>query len=279
MHHPLFSRQFRRAGYAFALLVSALCTQCTHELPSREPKVTKDPSSLRIKGVSGEVFTMVEEVPEFPGGIPGLMNYLGESIKYPAAAQKDGVGGRVFVRFIVDQDGKISNTEVLKGVRPDLDAEALRVVSQMPNWKPGRQGGKVVAVQYNLPIQFSLNAPSDEKQASNAKPSLYIVDGQVQAADFQPNSLNPDNLVAVDVLKGASAIATYGEQARDGVVVITTKGGTSQTETPGMDQAAYFLNDKPSTKAELDKLPANSLKSVNVIKNKTGTPEVRAYTK
>lgn len=106
--------------------------------------------------VEEEVFTIVENMPEFPGGQAKLFEYLGKSIKYPPAAKANGISGKVYVNFEVGKDGKITNVKILRGVHDLLDEEAVRVVKAMPAWKPGKQRGKAVKVSYNLPINFQL---------------------------------------------------------------------------------------------------------------------------
>lgn len=114
----------------------------------------------RMEPVQGsDVFTIVEEMPEFPGGIEGMMKYLRENIKYPAEAKDTGASGTVYINFIVDTDGKIINSKILRGVNEPLNNEALRVINTMPLWKPGKQKGKAVKVSYNLPIRFALDTP------------------------------------------------------------------------------------------------------------------------
>lgn len=104
-----------------------------------------------------EVFEVVEKMPRFPnGGMPGLMQYLGKNIRYPEAAHKAGTQGRVTVQFVVAKDGSIGNVSVLRGVDPALDAEAIRVISSMPNWEPGMQKGKPVNVKFTVPVMFRL---------------------------------------------------------------------------------------------------------------------------
>ncbi len=101
-----------------------------------------------------KVFDVVEQMPEFPGGMEALFKYMAENMKYPEDAKKQQVEGRVLVQFIVETDGSVSNTEVLKRVFPSLDAEAVRVISGMPKWIPGKQNGKVVRVKYTIPVSF-----------------------------------------------------------------------------------------------------------------------------
>jgi len=105
-----------------------------------------------------QIFTIVEENPEFPGGEVELFKYLGKNTKYPAIAKDAGIQGIVYVQFVVMEDGSINPNmiTILRGVHPALDNEAIRVVKKMPKWKPGRQRGKPVRVYYKLPFRFTL---------------------------------------------------------------------------------------------------------------------------
>lgn len=103
-----------------------------------------------------EVFTVVEQNPEFVGGQSAMYAWLGKNIKYPAAAQRANISGKVFVSFTVNTDGSITDAQVLKGLGFGTDEEAIRVVKSMPKWKPGKQSGRAVRVKYNLPISFQL---------------------------------------------------------------------------------------------------------------------------
>ncbi|MBQ0022777.1 MAG: energy transducer TonB [Prevotellaceae bacterium] len=116
------------------------------------------------------VFVNVEEQPEFPGGIQALMKFLSDNLKYPPAAMKNGIEGRVLVRFVVTQEGKIENAEIVRKVNPDLEKEALRVVNHMPKWKPGKVEGKPVRVLYTLPVMFRLNRDENKGSGGAAKP-------------------------------------------------------------------------------------------------------------
>ena len=105
-----------------------------------------------------QIFTIVEENPEFPGGERALFEFLGKNTKFPAIAKDAGIQGIVYVQFVVMEDGSINDDmiTILRGVHPALDAEAIRVVKSMPDWKPGRQRGKAVRVYYKLPFRFIL---------------------------------------------------------------------------------------------------------------------------
>ncbi|MGB0886525.1 MAG: energy transducer TonB [Vicingaceae bacterium] len=106
--------------------------------------------------VEEEVFTIVESMPEFPGGQKKLFEYLNKSVKFPPAAKANGISGKVYVNFTIGKDGEIRDIKVLRGVHDLLDKEAVRVVKAMPKWKAGKQRGKAVSVSYNLPINFVL---------------------------------------------------------------------------------------------------------------------------
>ena len=113
---------------------------------AKQPEATDD-----------KIFQVVEDQPEFPGGMEALMKHLSKEIKYPKEAQDKGTQGRVIVQFVVRKDGSITDAKVMKSVDPLLDAEALRVVSEMPNWTPGKQRGEAVNVRFTLPVTFRLS--------------------------------------------------------------------------------------------------------------------------
>ena len=104
-----------------------------------------------------QIFTIVEEQPEFPGGMAECYKWIGKNLNYPTISAENGVQGRVTVNFVVNADGSIVDVKVLRGVDPYLDKEAIRVVSKMPKWKPGKQRGKAVRCSFNLPVRFKLN--------------------------------------------------------------------------------------------------------------------------
>ncbi len=103
-----------------------------------------------------QVFFIVEEMPEFPGGELALRQFIANAIKYPVIAQENGIEGKVYVNFVVNKDGNVSNARVIRGVDKSLDEEALRVVNNLPIWKPGKQRGKAVRVSFSVPISFVL---------------------------------------------------------------------------------------------------------------------------
>jgi TonB family protein len=209
---------------------------------------------------SDKVFTSVEHVPEFPGGLDAFIAFISKNIKYPAEARQNKVQGRVIISFIVEEDGALSNVHVARGIGYGADEEALRVIKSSPNWKPGTQNGHLVRVAYSVPISFSLDDgkpynPTENKTGDvfgNQEPKeislasmgvivtktdtgkkmdvinlkdpslapIYIVDGK------EVNSLtmiNPVDIESISVLKGKSSTALYGPRGANGVIVVTTK--------------------------------------------------------
>ena len=191
------------------------------------------------------VFNVVEQMPSFPGGMEALMQYLAKNMRYPVEAQKNKVQGRVVVGFIVSKDGDIKKAHILRGVDPELDAEAIRVIESMPRWMPGMQRGKAVAVSYTLPVMFRLTGDAlglklVEASGSTAgeldkgvtfsyaegKQPLCIVNGkEVDWAVMR--ALNPDRIKSITVLKDKAILEEkYGEKGQNGVLLITIKGYT-----------------------------------------------------
>lgn len=130
-------------------------TEATEEMDINFDKLvfnSKENKNDKVK----EIFVFVEEMPEFPGGELALRKYLTNAVKYPLIAQENGIQGKVYVSFIIDESGAITHIELLRGIDSSLDNEALRVVRTLPKWKPGKQAGKAVKVRYNVPIHFEL---------------------------------------------------------------------------------------------------------------------------
>ena len=119
------------------------------EVKDETPKVIETP-------VQAEIFTVVEEQPSYPGGEEARIAFLQQNIKYPEEAKELGIQGKVFVTFVVEVDGSITDVRVLRGIGGGCDEEAIRVVKSMPHWVPGKQRGVPVRVQFNLPIKFTL---------------------------------------------------------------------------------------------------------------------------
>lgn len=127
------------------------------------------PQPVSAQEEDDSVFTAVEEHPQFPGGEKARKRYLQENITYPKSARKEGAQGTVYITFIIEKDGSITNVEILRGIHDDIDQEAIRVVKAMPKWIPGTQRGEPVRVQFNMPIRFLLDDDSKPKKKKKEK--------------------------------------------------------------------------------------------------------------
>ena len=149
------------------------------EIPADIDITDKDPSAIMQKvntGDDDDIFDVVEEMPVFPGGQTGLMEFIAKNLRYPVKAQKEGIQGRVIARFIVEKDGSVSNLAVARrSASSELDAEAIRVLSTMPKWTPGKQRGKEVRVKYTVPIAFKLSGPEGEEIKDSKLMEVVVV--------------------------------------------------------------------------------------------------------
>ena len=205
-----------------------------------------------------KVYDKVNELPQFPGGNHALFQFIKDNQRYPQIAKENGIQGRVILQFVVDETGKVSDPKVLRSVDPSLDAEAIRIVKAMPRWTPGMQDGKAVAVRYTLPVNFSLG---DKKAADSGRVafklkepdrdnefykhlgilavstpngisvnpnSICIVIDGVVATPEMIRSLTPQQVDGISVLDGEKALKKYGDRAKNGVLLVTTKQQTEQ---------------------------------------------------
>ncbi len=151
------------------LAVLLMMTNCVQKKDagdvSSQEETVQDEKQQKVTD-NDEIFVVVEEMPQFPGGQTALMKYLSENIRYPVIAQEKGIEGRVICNFIVRKDGSIADVGVVRGVDPLLDEEAVRVIKSMPKWEPGRQKGKIVDVRFTLPIVFRLQPSGKPVQNS-----------------------------------------------------------------------------------------------------------------
>lgn len=203
---------------------------------------TSDVKSENISEVYD--FVSIEKQPEFPGGITKFYKYVGSNIKYPQMAQDNNVQGKVFLSFIVEKDGALSDIQITRGLGSGTDEEAVRVLKESPKWNPGIKNGFAVRVKYNININFQLNDPVKEtktssipsyqirsKEGANLAP-LIILDGVKLADNSQLNTINPNSIESVEVLKDQTAMNLYGPTAKDGVILVTSKGTKSSTFRP-----------------------------------------------
>ena len=212
----------------------------------QETKPVDMPNGMAVDARE-EAFDVVEQMPEFPGGPQALMEYLMKNVSYPKSAFDANIQGRVLAQFVVDKEGTVRGAKVIKSVDPALDNEALRVINSMPKWTPGRQNGKLVNVKYTIPVTFNLQGDDKEEGSEvqltttsdgfsvgtpsgsvqirhfgTSRDPLFIVDGVKTSAE-KVKAMDAKTIDRMEVLNDNSAVEKYGDEAKGGVVVITTK--------------------------------------------------------
>ena len=230
---------------------------------------------------NGEVYMVVEQMPEYPGGISELMKYIARNIKYPADALREKKQGRVIVQFTVGTDGYTSDFKVMHSVSPSLDAEAIRVLANMPKWTPGMQRGKAVPVKYTVPVTFRLDKQDKaEAKTTTGSPTmpgnvsfnkslenvLILIDDKV-ASQKEFNALNPQNIERIEVIKEANKAQEifhkYGVfDKKEGVIMIKTK---AWSENSALSLSIDKMTDDKTVDAIKDKL-RGSVQKVNMRK-------------
>ena len=236
-----------------------------------------DPSKKKLRSVetvraiefklggknTSQVYDMVKDAPEFPGGTKAMMEYLKTNMRYPQIAKENGIQGRVILQFVVDETGKVTDPKILRGVDPALDLEAIRLVEAMPQWTPGKQDGKAVAVRYTVPVSFKLDSEGEAssqdgvisikavvsnelyehtgilgigscKTGSSVSPDsvLFLIDG-VPATQETFRALSPDKIASISVLKEEKAqviLDKHGKKGMKGVIMIATKDAAAQSQ-------------------------------------------------
>ena len=223
-------------------------TETIASMPKTSPPST---STAPIDG-STEVFTVVEQVPTFPGGQQAMFQFLGDNIHYPEAAVKKRKQGKVFVSFVVNTDGSLSDLQILKGIGYGCDEEAVRVMKAMPKWIPGHQSGRPVAVKYNLPINFQLS----EKKT-----------GYVPATEPIQVGVHRFPKLGIPTIDASLS----GPEAAYPIRIINTNAIGDGREP------IYFINGKKVDKAMLSALNPDSIESVNVLKGNSGVVKYKEY--
>ncbi|MFD2582864.1 TonB family protein [Pedobacter vanadiisoli] len=228
------------------------------------PKTTEtETNSLKSENIDKVYdFVSIEKQPEFPGGIAKFYKYIGGSIKYPKLAQENNVQGKVFLSFVVEKDGSLSDIQITRGLGSGTDEEAIRVLKESPKWNPGIQNGLAVRVKYNINVNFMLKDPIKETNTNNVQTdrvilkgsvnqdALIILDGVRLANSSYLSNINPNNIESVSVLKDQAAMNLYGPKAKDGVILITSKGAKSGAFRPldpkelSLDKNTNFLETK-----------------------------------
>ena len=155
---------------AFAAITTASAVESVKEMGvEKAPVVNENPVPQQAIEEDDEVFEKVEVNPEFPGGIPELMKFTQENTKYPKEAMDKGIQGRVVVQFVIDKDGSVVEPKVVKSADPLLDAEAIRMISSMPKWTPGKQKGEAVRVRFTMPVNYRLKDTDKPKQVQQVQ--------------------------------------------------------------------------------------------------------------
>ena len=167
--------------------------QQTVALPAKKEIAKSTPIAQSKSIPDSVVFEVVEVMPEFPGGQQALMQYLAKNIKYPVTAHENGKQGRVIVSFVVKKDGNISDIKVARSVDPYLDKEAERVITAMPNWKPGKQRGQAVNVRFTVPVTFRLSGPEPAKPAETPEAIAIEKFEEVIVTGYGPKEDTPNN--------------------------------------------------------------------------------------
>ena len=211
-------------------------------------KVSKDEKkdALVVTGVKSKeeeeivIFEVVEQMPEYPGGMSALQKYLSEKIA--GSPMKGKAGGRVMVGFTVAETGKIKDVRVLQSDEASLNQEAERIVSEMPDWIPGKQRGRPVPVKYTVPIRFG-----NIRFAENKQP-LIFADGKEISMDAM-EKLDPSTIESISVLKDSASIKVYGKRGANGVILVNTQRGS---KTKIQNKEISFSQKTTSTDAVPD---------------------------
>ena len=228
----------------------------------------------------------LDQMPEFPGGMEALNTYLRNNIRYPQEAQKAGIQGRVIIQFIVSKDGSITDAEVAHSVDPQLDAEALRLIKNMPRWKPGMRKGQAIRVKQTLPIRFAFTKTSDKPENSN---SIFLINGSynsslkdvillVNGQEVSPEifrAIDPQRIQSVTVLKDQASLAKYTtDKSKTGIIQVKLKkeDQASDINIPTIrfdsqtSKSLVIIDGKAADATAVQALSPSQIKSIKVLK-------------
>lgn len=236
------------------------------------------------------VSTNGDRSPEFPGGMRALQQYIASNLKYPEPARRANVEGIVLVSFTVTKEGAIKDLVIDKGFGFGADAEAIRLISTMPRWNSALKDGQPVDAKCSLPVSFVLEKKTEKQvhlldDTPNLKITsftksepLYILDGKEITKDDLNGKITPDEIENINILKDESAVKIYGEKAKNGVVLITSKKAAEPTklrkpviEKLMPEDALWLLDGKEMEKEQIQKLSPDSIQSMNVLKGEAAT--------
>ena len=242
-----------------------------------------DPSKKKLRSVetvraiefklggknTSQVYDMVKDAPEFPGGTKAMMEYLKTNMRYPQIAKENGIQGRVILQFVVDETGKVTDPKILRGVDPALDLEAIRLVEAMPQWTPGKQDGKAVAVRYTVPVSFLLDddkGPAAVTSSTQASKMLWVLDGKIVPFE-EFFKLSGTDFESVRVLKGQQAIDKYGDRAKNGVMEVTSKAVKTGAKA---DSLVLHIGSDKATPEKLGALSPDMVLHIMVSRDRLG---------
>ena len=228
----------------------------------------------------------LDQMPEFPGGMEALNAYLRNNIRYPQEAQKAGIQGRVIIQFIVSKDGSITDAEVVESVDPQLDAEGLRLIKNMPRWKPGMRKGQAIRVKQTLPIRFAFTKTSDKPENSNSiflkngsynsslKDVILLVNGQEVSPEIF-RAIDPQRIQSVTVLKDQASLAKYTtDKSKTGIIQVKLKkeDQASDINIPTIrfdsqtSKSLVIIDGKAADATAVQALSPSQIKSIKVLK-------------
>ena len=228
----------------------------------------------------------LDQMPEFPGGMEALNTYLRNNIRYPQEAQKAGIQGRVIIQFIVSKDGNITDAEVVESVDPQLDAEGLRLIKNMPRWKPGMRKGQAIRVKQTLPIRFAFTKTSDKPENSN---SIFLKNGSynsslkdvillVNEQEVSPEifrAIDPQRIQSVTVLKDQASLSKYTtDKSKTGIIQVKLKkeDQASDINIPTIrfdsqtSKSLVIIDGKAADATAVQALSPSQIKSIKVLK-------------
>jgi TonB family protein len=229
------------------------------------PKTSESDSNVKpTENVDKKVydFVSIDKQPEYPGGIIRFYKYLSGSIKYPKLAQENNVQGKVFLSFIVEKDGSLTDVQITRGLGSGTDEEAVRVIKESPKWNPGSANGTPVRVKYNINVNFTLNNEPAKETKTTSIPAnrvifkeganldaLIILDGVKLPDNRQLSTINANNIESISVIKDQTAVNLYGPRAKAGAIIITSKPKHSlfrnlDTKELSVDKNTNFLDFK-----------------------------------
>ena len=304
MHQKPFSKKIIQSllyiPIVFAFVFSANAqSQANIPVPISTDSLRKAKPDLD-KPNKDVVYTVIDKMPQFPGGEKALLDYIGHNLRYPVDAQEKGIQGRIIVRFVVSKSGKVEKAEILRGLDPSLDKAGLAVVNSLPDWMPGEQKGEKVSVYYTLPIIFKLEGSTKPQLLDPAKKPLMIMDGKVAPKDYNFSTLNKDSIQSVDVImtdkkeKLDDLALKFGANTSNGVIIIVTKQyarlkvsekvQTTDDKPKVIEDKdinfdnfkngeipLFVINGKVSAQTEASNLSKKDIQEITVLKNKAAT--------